>query len=168
MTDAAATIEVPTEPPEDVAWRLALMDLGGNAALFGAVVWALWKWLQRVISRQEDAADRREAQAVEDRKAMQAAQAEDRKAMLAASLAAAAAATEFTAAIHRVELAVVKSDEHMMSAISGLKAEVTDLKAVTAHHGGRLDQHHDRILSLEHTVGAAQSGVRRVGRDMTQ
>lgn len=166
MTDAAATIEVPsTTPPEEVAWQLALMDLGGNAALFGAVVWALWKWLQRVISRQEDAADRRETQAVEDRKLMQAAQAEDRKAMLAASLAAAAAATDFTKAIHRVELAVVKSDEHMQGAISGIKAEVEHLKT---HHGGRLDQHHDRLTSIEHTIGSSQSGVRRIGRDMTQ
>lgn len=159
MTDAAATIEVPsTTPPEDVAWQLALADLGGNAAMFGAVIYALWKWMQRMTRRQEDAADRREAQAATDRK-------EERE-VFTTHL------EKFTTAIHRVEMAVVRSDEHNQAAVAslrvethGLQQQVTDIKT---HHGGRLDQHHDRLSSIEHTIGAGQSGVRRIGRELTQ
>lgn len=158
MTDAAATIEVPTTPPEDVAWQLALADLGGNAALFGAVVYALWTWLKRMTKRQEDAADRREAQAAADRK-------EERE-VFTTHL------EKFTTAIHRVELAVVRSDEHNQAAVASLRAETQGLKVevehIKAHHGGRLDQHHDRLTSIEHTIGSSQSGVRRIGRELAQ
>lgn len=149
MPDSSSHVEVPAaELPEEVAWQLLLADKGGSAVLSGIVIVALWKWMQRSALRQEAASDRREAQAATDRKT--------EREVFTTHL------EKFTAAIHRVELAVVRSDEHNQAALTsmrvethGIRQDVDTLKSTTTNHG-------ERLLTLE--LGAGQSGVRRIGR----
>lgn len=56
-----------------------------------------------------------------------------------------------SAGLHRVEQAIVKSDANNTAAINALAASID-------RHETRLDQHGERILTLEH--GAGNSGVR--------
>lgn len=74
-------------------------------------------------------------------------------------LALAAATTE---ALHKVELAITKSDANNTAAIGTLTETMTRHDDILERHGSRLDQHHDRLSHLEYANG--QSSVRRIPR----
>lgn len=136
--DGSAHVEVPAPPvpAEETAWSLALADLGGSALLLALGIGVLWRWGTSLVTRLLDGA-------AEDRKA-----AEDRHAKLAA--AQADAIKEVGAGLHRVELAVIKSDEHNQAAINGLRQALDRHESRLDRVDGRLDAHGERISVLEH------------------
>lgn len=71
-----------------------------------------------------------------------------------------AAAT--TEALHKVELAITKSDANNTAAIGALTETIIRHDERLERHDSRLNQHHDRISHLEYASG--QSGVRRIPR----
>lgn len=137
--DGSAHSEVPATPAavEDTAWSLAAADLGGSAVLLGIGIGVLWRWGSGLVTRLLDGA-------AADRKA-----AEDRHAKLAT--AQAEAIEKVGAGLHRVELAVIKSDEHNTAAIAGLRQALDRHESRLDRVDGRLDAHGERISVLEHS-----------------
>lgn len=64
-----------------------------------------------------------------------------------------------TEALHKVEVAVTRSDANNTAAIGALAEAINRHDARLERHDTRLDQHHDRLSHLEYASG--QSGVRR-------
>lgn len=69
-----------------------------------------------------------------------------------------------TEALHKVEMAITKSDANNTAAIGTLTDTITRHDDILERHGSLLDQHHDRLSHLEYASGAGQSGVRRLPR----
>lgn len=135
------------QAPEEVAWQLVAAEVGGFGAVVMAVILALYKWLRSAQTRSETAADL-------DRKELREAAAEDRK-MLAGTIGT------LSTALHRIELAVVKSDEHNQAAIGGLRADLTRTDRELAAVKDQVSDIDGRVVSLEYGAGG-NSVVRRM------
>ena len=145
MDETSAHVAVPPPPEEGVAWSLALADLGGTAMIFALAIGVLWKWGTGLVTRLLEGA-------AEDRKA-----AEERHAKLAT--AQAEAIKEVGAGLHKVEMAVVRSDTNNTAAIAGLRQTMDRHESRLDRVDTRLDAHGERITVLEH--GAAGGRVPR-------
>lgn len=149
-------IEVPSgpHPDEDVAWQLAAADVGGNVVMLAVAIGVLWKWGTGLVNRvfitqaeERKAADDRHEKFIAAQNAERRA-ADERHEKLAT--AQAKALEDLTGGLHRVEMAVVRSDEHNQAAINGLRQTMDRHESRLDRVDTRLDDHGQRLVGLEH------------------
>ena len=155
LAEAGSHVEVPSEAPADSGYGPAALTTGGNFVALGLAVAVLWKWgtnlVNTMLKRADDDRAKADARIDAERAAADARVEKITEVQVNAM-------SELANGLHKIEVAVVRSDEHNQAAIHSLTAAINRHETRLDRVDGRLDQHGERILTLEH--GAGNSGVR--------
>lgn len=154
--DGTAHIEVPPTPhaDEDTAWKLAAADVGTNVAMLAIGIAVLWRWGTGLVTKMFASQAEERAAADARHETFLAAQVEERRATEGRFVKIAEAhgksTEDLAVGLHRVEMAVVRSDEHNTAAINGLRQTMDRHESRLDRVDLRLDAQGERITVLEH------------------